>query len=306
MIRVFGFLTSLFLLVFTGCLKAQDSTSVSDEEPAVRHHKEKGFQLGFFAGTYLGNKRTASLYDGYGLDANGNKNDFLHSAMYQQIVVMNGGYYGQPDRIAQALNVQHGEWTFTESDMPVNLRYNISFLVGANLRYAFNHNHSLILNANTSKLTVNGDFTIVTQTPSSSGNLQPAQIKTFSLVGGEQRVLLQLGYQYLIGDDEKMNCFVEGGLNVTMAKLLKNQINVNGLVMDLTSIYYYANYTGFRTKYLTGVGTGAFAGFGVNINVGSKWLIQFLYSPSYELIKLGADPKRSLNHAFGVRGYYTF
>jgi len=285
---------------------AQDTTTDPDEEKPEKPRKEKGFQAGFFVGTYFANKYSSSLYDGYGLDANGNKNEFIRSAMYTQIVVLNGGYYsGQPDRIAQALNVQPGEWSFTESDMPVNLKYGIAFMVGADLRYAFTKKSAVILNANTAKLTVNGNFTIVTQTLN-NGNQQPAQIKTFPLVGGEQRLLLQFGYQHILGDNDKMNLFVEGGVNVTMAKFIKNQVNVNGLVMDLTSIYYSYNFSAYRTKYLTGVGIGGFAGLGVNITIGNKWLMQFVYDPSYEYVKLGIDPKHKLNHAFGVRGYYTF
>ncbi len=295
----------LILILFTSSYSFSQDTTDVDDKPA-RPRKQKGFQMGFFAGTYFANKYTSSLYDGYGLDANGNKNDFYNSAMYRQIVLINGGYYnGQPDRIAQALNVQHNEWSFGYGDMPVNLKYNIAFMVGANIRYAFNKQSSILLNANTSKLTVNGDFTIETQTLI-NGNQQPVQIKTFSIIGGEQRLLLQLGYQQIFGDDEKLNFFAEGGLNVTMAKLIKNQINVNGLIMDLTNIYYAYNYTAYRNKYLTGVGVGAFAGIGMNINLGSKWLVQFLYSPSYEFVKLGVAPKFTLNHAFGVRGYFLF
>ncbi len=297
------------LLVFSTCALTSYSqdTDTDEEEKPEKPRKEKGFQLGFFAGTYFANKYSSNLYDGYGLDANGAKNDFLHSAMYTQIVVLNGGYYtGQPDRIAEKLNVQHGEWSFSESDMPVNLKYGIAFMAGADLRFAFNKKSAVILNANTTKLTVNGNFTIVTTALSSGGNQQPAQVKTFPLVGTEQRLLMQLGYQHILGDNDKMNLFVEGGCNVTMAKFIKNQINVNGLVMDLATNYYSYNFSVYRSKYLTGVGIGGFAGLGVNISIGSSWIMQFVYNPSFEYVKLGIAPKRTLNHAFGVRGYYTF
>lgn len=294
----------IFFCMLSVLAVAQDEKDNEEDEPE-KPRKEKGFQLGFFAGTYFANKYSSGLYDGYGLDVNGNRNNFWNSPMYYQIVVINGGNNGQPDRIAERLGVQHGEWSFNETDMPVNLKYNIAFNVGANMRFAADKTSSFILNFNTAKLTVNGNFTIVTQTLS-GGNQQPAQVKTFPLIGGEQRLMIQLGYQHIFGENDKMNFFFEGGVNVTMAKFTKNQINVNGLLMDLSYIYYNANMGGFRSKFLTGVGTGAFAGLGVNLNLGARWIIQFLYSPSYEYIKLGINPKRSLNHAFGVRGYYTF
>lgn len=296
----------LVLILFSYTLSfAQDTTSVSDDDGSSQSRKKKGFQAGFFAGTYFANKHTSTLFDGYGLDANGNKNDFAHSAMYQQIVVYNGGYYGQTDRIALALGVQHGEWSFSESDMPVNLRYGIAFMAGGSVRYQINEQSALLINANTSKLTVNGDFTIVTQTLS-NGNQQPQQIKTFALAGVEQRVLLQLGYQHMLNEDAKVSPFFEYGLNVTMAKFIRNQINVNNFVMDLTYNYAYPTAGGQRSRYLTGVGIGGYGALGINFNLGHRWLMQFLYSPSYEKVKLGAEPKYYLNHAFGVRGYYTF
>jgi len=305
-----NFVNRIFLVLIFISLSipvfSQDTSSVSDEDVAPKPPKEKGFQAGFFAGTYFPNKHTTSLYDGYGLDGNGNKNSFFNSSMYKQIVLTNGGYYsGLPDRIAEALNVQHGEWSFGPDDMPINLKYNIAFMVGFNMRYAFNRESSLLINVNSSKLTINGDFTIVTQTYI-NGNQQPQQIKTFGLVGGEQRLLSQLGYQHILGDNDKLNFFVEGGVNVTMAKLTRNQISVNSLVMDLNSYYFFQGSEAFRKKYLSGVGIGAFAGLGMNISIGNMWVVQLLYSPTYEKVRLGAEPKFTLNHAFGVRGYYCF
>lgn len=296
-----------FIILLLPCLfvSAQDEKETDTEEIPEKPRKEKGFQAGFFAGTYFPNKNSSDLYDGYGLDAEGNKNNFTNSAMNVQINVINGGNNGQPDRIAEALKVQHGEWFFSESDMPVNLKYLVAFSAGANLRYAFSKQSSLILNANTSRLTVNGNFTIVTQTLN-NGNQQPQQIRTFPIIGTEQRLLMQFGYQHIFGDNDKMNFFAEGGLNITMAKMMRNQANINGLVLDLMGIYYLNAFTPYNTNYRSGVGSGAFAGLGLNITVGNKWVLQFVYSPTYELVKLGAAPKHTLNHAFGVRGYYCF
>lgn len=294
-----------FIILFFFVASAYSQDTLSDEESEPKPRKEKGFQAGFFAGTYLANKYTSTLYDGYGLDVNGNKNTFYNSALYTQIVVVNGGYNGQPDRIAEALGVQHGEWSFSESDMPVNLKYAIAFMAGGSLRYQINEQSSFLLNANTSKLTVNGEFTIVTQTIS-NGSLQPQQIRTCALAGSEQRVLLQFGYQHMLNEDAKVSPFMEYGLNVTMSKFIRNLANVNGLLLDLSYNYLYPRGSAERSQYLSGVGLGAYAVLGINFNLGSRWLMQFAYSPTYEQIKLGADPKRKVNHAFGVRGYYTF
>ena len=283
---------------------SQDSTN-TDNDVKIKPKNLRGFHIGLQAGTLLANKYTSNLYDGYGLDVNGNKNDFAHSFMYQKIVNDYGGGNGQIDRIAIALGVNPGQWSFGQSDMPVNLRYNLAMLVGLNTRFCFDNKNALILNVNASKLTVTNEFTISSITATTSGFQGAANISTFSIIGGEQRLMSQFGFQRILGDNDVFNLFVEGGMDLILAQYLRNQITINNLNLDLSSYYAQPGYGTVRSKNLIGLGLGAFAGIGLNVSLSNKFTIQLVYNPSYDKINMGANPKYTLQQSMGFRAYYN-
>ena len=272
--------------------------------PVARGQSERGFHVGFSLGALFANNATASLYDGYGFDRDGRRNDFSHSFMYEKIVNQYGGGYNQPDQIAVALNVNPGEWKFDESDMPLNMNYNVAFQVGFQSRYNLNKKEALLLNLVASKLSITGNFTITTTNSQQFGALS-GNIRTFPINGGEQRLVIQTGYQRILGDDPTFNLFIEAGPSLTLVKFDKNQVKINNLLIDLTSGYSQPNLTQSGARVLTGVGLGAFAGIGINVNTNSKWTLQVLYSPSYELINIGEGPAYNLQNAAGLRAYYN-
>jgi hypothetical protein len=290
-------------LLLTLSTLAQAQQDAGNDTPSKS--KSKGFHFGFIVGSLFANKYTASLYDGYGLDADGFKNDFSNSAMNRKINWEYGGGNGQPDRIAVALGVNHSDWTFDETDMPINMHYTPAIFVGLQTRYCFNNKDALLLNANGTKLTANGDFTITTTAPTVGTTQYPQNIKTFPIIGGEQRLDLQMGYQRIMGDNDKLNFFMEGGLTFTMVKFNRNIIQINNLAIDLSTYYNYQGYVEYRAKNLTGVSFGAFAGMGLNLSISPKWIIQLVYNPAFEKINIGVDPAYKLQHALGLRAYYN-
>jgi hypothetical protein len=297
-------LQQLFFMLFLSVIPivsfAQDAGNDSEGKKNV-----KGFHFGFFVGSLFANKYTANLYDGYGLDADGNKNDFANSAMNRKIHFEYGGDNGQPDRIAPALGVNHSDWSFDNTDMPVNMKYSPSIFVGLQTRYCASNKDAILFNVNGTKLTANGEFTITTTAPTVGTTQYPTNIRTFPIIGGEQRLILQLGYQRILGDNDKLNCFVEGGLGFTMVKFNKNVIQINNLLIDLTTYYNYQGYVDYRAKNLTGVSFGAFAGLGLNLSLSPKWTVQLVYNPSYENINIGVAPALKLQNALGLRAYYN-
>jgi len=236
----------------------------------------KGFHIGLFSGVLFANKYTANMYDGYGYKLDGTKNDFFDSFMYRKINFEYGGGNGQTDRIAQALNVNPGDWTFSQSDMPINMRYAIAFALGFHSRYCFNNKEALIFNVNASKLNVTGNFTISLTSPYISSQ-PPGTLnqRTFSIIGGEQRLLFQFGYQAIGGEeDEPLNFFIEGGPMVSMVKFDKNQIIINNIQIPLTVYYDQLGYITYRAQILKGVGLGDLDGLGINLEHGSRWTDQ--------------------------------
>lgn len=322
-IKLFFRTLILFLLFFNGFqLIAQDNDASADEDEDAEVMEKKGFHFGFFVGPYWANKYTASLYDGHGLDVNGNYNEFYSSLIYRKIMEY-GGYdpttgvtNGQPDRIAQVLGVDPASnggntWHFGPNDMPQNMHYTINFLVGLNARYSVDKKSAIILNINASKLKLVGNFTIETDVPINQNQVSGSMyVNTFDIIGGEQRMMFQFGYNRIIGHNKRLNFFLEGGLNATLAKFDKNRIVIRSLDIDLTTAYIAPGSGGYTYQVYfpkhVGIGFGAFAGAGFNITISPKWTVQLLYSPTYDKINIGPEAAYKLQHAAGVRCYYNF
>lgn len=308
----------LLIFILTSLnLDAQEYEPSEGDTTSFTPIVKKGFHAGIYIGAYWANKNTAYIYDGYGFDQNGQRNSFTNSVLYNQIVNVYGSGNGGTDYIAQLLNVNPGDWYFNEQDMPINLRYTTTYLIGLNTRYRINKKESITLNAYGTKLAVNGKFTIssLTSTNFGSGSSSQARINEFTIIGAEQRLMFQLGYQRILGDNEKLNFMVEGGLNIILAKAQKNQailtssnpnLSQNSITIDLMNIYNQPPYNFYTSKYMTGVGIGFFGGFGLNLNINPRYSIQLLYSPSFDRISLGYEPKFKLQHGVGLRVYYNF
>jgi hypothetical protein len=295
----------LLLVLITSTYMLAQETEVTEPVDSANTENIKRFHAGLYVGSYFANNYTASAYDGYGFNIDGGKNDFLNSLMYQKIIMQHGGINNQPDQIAQELNVDHSDWTFNESDMPVNMHYTPAFLIGLNCRYAVTRKNIVLLNLNTSKVNVTGNFTIYTKPPSNSTQINKS-VLTFPITGSENRLMVQLGYQRLVGNSEQFNFFYEAGLLVTLARIDKNWININKLKIDLFEPYNQAQYpSSYPVANNTRAGVGAFAGCGLNLTLNPKWILQVLYTPTYENINAGLEPKLKLQHAIGLRGYYN-
>jgi hypothetical protein len=297
--------TIILLLFITFNTFAQDSLSVNSSNTK---NSQKGFTFGLYIGTLFANQYTATMYDGYGFDIDGNKLNWDNSFMNQKINVQNGGYGypGQPDLIAQELKVDPQTWVFDQSDMPTNMRYTPAFSVGLAGKYSVDKKNAVLLNVNASKLNISGNFVIITpQSNSASSTQVNNRIQTFGIKGGEQRLVMQLGYQHLFGDNEKFNFFLEGGLTATLAKFDKNNILINNLQIDLVaynnSVFYPTN---VPVKKPIGIGFGVFTGMGVNINFNPKTVIQLVYNPTFEKINMGQSPTIKLQNSIGVRLFY--
>lgn len=294
----------LLPLLNSSVLFAQENT---EGETTEETGKERAFKLGIYVGSYFANKYTAGSYDGYGFDMDGIRNTtFEKSWMYEKIVNQYGGGYGQPDQIAVALGVQTtADWSFTKDDMPTNMRYTPAFLFGLQCRYSVDKFNAISLNLNVAKLSLSGNFTMTTRPPAGSSQINNS-IQTFGIRGGEQRLMIQIGYNRILGDNEKANFFVEGGLNMTYSQFDKNEILINNLQIDLLEFYDYQGIQAGYTRKPRGMGLGAYAGLGINITMSEKFTIQLIYSPSYEGVKIGDNPKLKWQHGIGLRAYYNF
>ncbi len=303
---MYKFINLFFLSLFLNStmLSAQET---NEGETPVSPDKPKSLKLGLYVGSYFANKYTAGAYDGYGFDLDGIRNvTFEKSYMYEKIINQYGGGYGQVDQIAQALGVNStADWSFTKEDMPVNMRYTPSFLLGLQCRYSVDGKNAISINLNAAKLSVSGNFTITTRPPTGSTQINNS-IQTFGIKGGEQRLMIQIGYNRILGNNEKANLFVEGGMNITYSQFDKNEIMINNLHINLLEFYDYQGIQAGYTRKPRGTGFGAYAGIGVNLTMSEKFTVQLIYTPSYEGIKIGNNPKLKMQNSVGLRAYYNF
>ncbi len=299
-------ITALLLLICS--IKAFSQETNTDSLEVLKKKNSKGFHVGLYVGSYFANQYTSNMYDGYGFDINGAKNDWDNSFMNQKINMQYGGYGypGQPDQIATALGIDYQTWVFDESDMPTNMRYTPAFMVGLNCRYSVDEKNAILFNLDVSKLAISGNFTIMTPQQATSTQVNN-RIKTFQILGGEQRMLLQFGYQHLFGEIGKLNFFAEGGMHLTITEFNKNQIQINNLTIDLTSYYNTTLYSSAVVfKKPIGAGLGVFGGMGLNIAMNPKITVQLLYNPTYEKVNIGISPKLTFQNAVGLRAYYNW
>lgn len=297
---------TLFVLALVNGFSLLGQETNDDEDKPVIPKKSK-FHTGFYIGSYFANKYNASNYSGYGFDLSGVQNTFSTSLMYQKIINEFGGGYGQTDQIALALGVDPHQWSFNEGDMPVNMHYVPAILVGLNFKIPVDKKSAFIVNVNGSKLSIEGNFTMSTFVPSQSPT-NPAiskNLKYFPIYGKEQRLLMQLGFQRIFGDDEKLNFFGEIGLNGTLAKFDKNYIIINNLQIDLTQYINQTLYPSVPSRRPVGFGIGAFAGLGMNIAINPKFTLQLLYTLTHEKINFGTNPALKLQNGIGFRVYYN-
>ena len=94
-------ISKILLLIFF--LAAGNVCFSQDGDSPAPIKNGKGFHVGVYLGSFFANKYTSSLYDGYGYDVDGAKNDFLNSFMYRRIVIDYGGGNSQTDQVAVAL-----------------------------------------------------------------------------------------------------------------------------------------------------------------------------------------------------------
>jgi hypothetical protein len=303
-IRLFA---AIILICSINLIAGSEQLAISQNDDHKSIVKKSNFNVGLLVGTYFPNKHTVELYDGYGYDAEGNKNDFLNSFMFRKIILENGGFFmGQTDQVALALGVSHGEWSFEETDMPFKMKYNPALMVGIHLYYSVTKKDLLLLNINITKLTIGGNFSIILTNPT-IGIVQPGykNIKIFSITGAEQRLILQIGYRRILGTNDIFNFFIEGGPSLNLTEYQRNTISINNLHMDIATYYTQEYYSTYRAKYLRGIGLGVFTGFGLNINANENWNMQLLCSPAFEKINIGTKSKFIIQNTIGVKAAYT-
>jgi len=233
-------------------IRATDSHSKKkadeDKEPLVRWH------YGFNVGVYLANRYNANYYNG--------SEDNVNKLSY----VMKNQYW--VNEIRQLLNLSSTDSIYyKKDDLPSKMHYNTTMTAGVFLRYSLTRRLDFFLDANYAKLKADD---VVTMTKShDTTTLQLYYKLPIPIHGEEERINFDLGAHYAFPVyKNKMNLFLEGGLNLNYTKVLKSFIYFVSKEYSIINIYGDQNYVpNSNTQEFPvtqgGIGYGVFGGGGI-------------------------------------------
>jgi hypothetical protein len=217
-----------------------------EKEPIVRWH------YGFNFGTYFANKYTANYYNG----SEGNVNKFSY-------VYDNRSWYYE---IKQIYHLGETDSLYLR-ELPTNMHYKTPITGGLFLRYSLTHRLDFFLDANFVKLKTDDAITMYTSKDTTS--LQLPSDFPVPIHGEEERINFDLGVHYIFPVyKNKMNLFIEGGMNLNYIKVLKSIVYFDPKEYSLINIYGNQQYsTGYNTQEFPvtqgGIGYGVFGGGGI-------------------------------------------
>ncbi|HTX89079.1 MAG TPA: hypothetical protein VMC08_08825 [Bacteroidales bacterium] len=230
----------------TGKFSAQKNKKGSDEE------KEKitRWEFGLNFGAYFANPYTASYYNGS--EGNVNRISF----------VMTNKYWYQ--EIAQLLQSTD---TVVVKEYPGNMHYTPAITGGLYFRFNFSRHWGIFLQMDYVQLKTDGQFTVQVD---SAYYLTNPDIRLFGIHGREQRVNFDLGAHCRFPVyRNKMNLFLEGGMNFNYTGVMKSYIDFYGKEYSIINIYGNQTYVpntdiqsnptnqgGFGYGFLAGGGIG--------------------------------------------------
>lgn len=235
---------------------------------APRHSKVDtafvpSWRYGLNIGFYFANQKSAGFYSGK--EGNENEISFILANKYRY------------DEIRQLLKAD----TFILRELPARMSYDPALMVGFLAKYQFDRHLGFIFQFNYVKLKATDFFTLeVDPMPF----LTQPDIRLYGIVGEEERVNVELGLtaQYPIGN--KINYFVEAGLNINDSEARENKIQIEGMEYDIVNIYGSQNYVPNTSLQTYDIRQGGI-GFGIFLNTG----VQFIFNENLSL-----DPSVSL------------
>ncbi|NNC84423.1 MAG: hypothetical protein HKN79_12685 [Flavobacteriales bacterium] len=280
--------TFILILALVLCLghATQGSGQEADEERRgeqfvfIDPQAKRGFMFGLNLGYFLPNDDPAVFYDG-----SPKGQGFLDLQEYLQI-----------DRIRNEVLQELGnpsDFTLVEyaSDMP----YVNSLAVGAHVRYQFNWYHSLVVDANF--ISLKADDFFVLSYPNDNGTSQDI-FQNFPIQGKEDRLNMNLGYQFAWAPPGAASMHMEIGPEMTSIRVKSNTFSVGSRTYSILRAQTVGgNNQVINNSIPTQTFFGAYAQIGANLEF-DKFTMDIGWRTSFQKISLyeAIEPKRRLNH----------
>jgi hypothetical protein len=260
----------VFVLYFLFC----DTINCNAINP-VKSHKDtsynsNGWLFGMNFGCYFANKKTANYYNGSGI--NNLSYTIIHNRMNYDSLV---------HRFKE-----HNFFIDTNS-LPQNMKYDAAINIGFHFRKMFKNQFSIFFETDYSKLKTI-DLVIIHVEDNSFGIPVPDEDKAI-ISGEEERIDINAGLSQEFVR-KKISPFASIGVNMNNVKVLKSQVQIQGMILDLQN----PTYAMYNIKQ-GGIGFGVFGCIGVDIKFGKNGMMNFGWNFSYKRINLTESEKPLFN-----------
>lgn len=281
----------------TGWLKLKDLRSHGqrqinndeDEEEEGEDDKYKGMSFGLNLGTYFASKKTANFYNGsLGASLLDQENGvraytIAERLTYPMISYADRNYILTLPRAGVPQTAS--DFSLPYDTYPTNMRYTPAFYVGFQMKYNFNRDNALVFNINGVKLKAADLFTIqfYGTTPVQNGN---GDIRTFTIVGKEQRLNMNLGYRTGVEMSDNVNWYFQGGGSMLMTQVQKNQIVIGDRTYDLFMGFNGQGVQSTNYQPRSGVGFGYYLSTGLEFYFNDKYGLDIGLGFSHDKMKM--------------------
>lgn len=236
----------------------------SGNHAAFTHNKSLSYNRwiwGLGIGGYFANSSTASYYNGSG-------EHNLETALNRQ--------YNR-DRLISLVNEIIE--TFEVGELPQNMRYDPSMMVGFFGGYYFSQNFGVIGAFNYTRLNVSDRFTLITD--KFTGTSEPYRLLS-NIYATEERIDLRLGFQYTRFGEGYLHPFMESGISITDTKIIENRATISNIDINIreirTQIYEIRDY---------GMGFGIYTAAGLHMEISDQFSFRAGVSASFSQINVG-------------------
>lgn len=216
-------------------MHAKASSPVTDDEEEMEEDTIRGFSFGLNLGSYFASKKSATFYNGACTS-----NDFIDVNEVRCYNIadrlgVNGSNVAFNQTYNRVINeVGNGATGFDVpyDAYPANMRYNPAFMVGLNIKYAFNRYSAILFNINGIKLKTVDIFTLRFYGGTLPINAQ-SDVRKYSIVGEEQRFNMGLGYRQGWYMNDNANFYLQGGASMLGTQFEKNYLQIGESTYDL-------------------------------------------------------------------------
>lgn len=264
------------LLVIGGCQgymaqsyawKGESIVTWDEEEEEEEEDPYQGLSIGINLGSYFGSKKTANMYNGTCIFGDlGRPDDIRCYDLWERLDA--SLFVLDYQRITNEFSATGVEVPFDSA--PQNMRYSPAFSVGMQLKYNWGKYHALVLNLNAMRLRTVDVFTLRFIGTGAQQNAQQ-DIRTFDIIGQEQRFEVNLGYRAGFMINEMSNFYMQFGGSMLGTQFERNQIRVGNNTFDLILGAQNPNQIMTLDNAPTGIGFGGYISSGVEFFIKDKY-----------------------------------